>query len=302
MISIMVNKKLLEWIKTEEAQGYTEQQLRDVLKKQGYKEKDVEEAFSSGLSLHEFISHKGTLFMVILYLMLAAFILPYVTLFGFALLTSNLLQMIFPVIMIGAAVYKLIRRKLYSLLVFLFLFSPLVFLPYGAQSLLQSFMPVPEMYLYLSVGLYSVVIGSVMAFMFYKASLNFKKMVVAGVLFMSVIAALSAVDMVVGEVVTVLGEQLQQAAEMQMEGAVSPEMGLASFFKTPTYNAIAGLIISFVSFACPWIVFYHKREDKKWSWMLLYIIPVIVFFAASLGLGYAVDMFMKRFIMVKPTT
>ena len=34
----MVNKQLADWIKTEEAQGYTENQLRNYLKKQKYKQ------------------------------------------------------------------------------------------------------------------------------------------------------------------------------------------------------------------------------------------------------------------------
>ncbi len=40
----MVNKKLAEWIKSEEAQGYSEQQLRDYLLKQRYNPKQVEDA------------------------------------------------------------------------------------------------------------------------------------------------------------------------------------------------------------------------------------------------------------------
>ena len=38
------DEKLEEWIKTEEARGYTEQQLRDYLTKKGYKKEDIEEA------------------------------------------------------------------------------------------------------------------------------------------------------------------------------------------------------------------------------------------------------------------
>ena len=43
----MVNKQLADWIKSEEAQGYSEKQLRDYLLKQGYKPKDIEEAVNS---------------------------------------------------------------------------------------------------------------------------------------------------------------------------------------------------------------------------------------------------------------
>ena len=42
----MVNKKLAEWIKSEEAQGYSEQQLRDYLLKKKYNKKEVEDAIA----------------------------------------------------------------------------------------------------------------------------------------------------------------------------------------------------------------------------------------------------------------
>ncbi len=40
----MANKKLADWIKSEEAQGYSEQQLRNYLLKQKYNKKDIEDA------------------------------------------------------------------------------------------------------------------------------------------------------------------------------------------------------------------------------------------------------------------
>ena len=43
----MVNKQLADWIKSEEAQGYSEQQLREYLTRQKYSEKDVEDAVKS---------------------------------------------------------------------------------------------------------------------------------------------------------------------------------------------------------------------------------------------------------------
>ncbi|MBW2984130.1 energy-coupling factor transporter transmembrane protein EcfT [Candidatus Woesearchaeota archaeon] len=43
----MVNKQLADWIKSEEAQGYSEQQLRQYLTRQKYNEKDIEDAVKS---------------------------------------------------------------------------------------------------------------------------------------------------------------------------------------------------------------------------------------------------------------
>ncbi|MFH1053552.1 MAG: MG2 domain-containing protein [Candidatus Woesearchaeota archaeon] len=42
----MVNKKLADWINSEKAQGYSKEQLRQYLTKQGYNKKDIEEALS----------------------------------------------------------------------------------------------------------------------------------------------------------------------------------------------------------------------------------------------------------------
>ena len=46
----MVNKKLADWIKSEEAQGYTEQQLKNYLIKKKYNKKDIEDAVDDILS------------------------------------------------------------------------------------------------------------------------------------------------------------------------------------------------------------------------------------------------------------
>src|SRR3989344_5264270 len=43
----MVNKQLADWIKSEEAQGYSEKQLRYYLLKQGYNSKDIDDAIKS---------------------------------------------------------------------------------------------------------------------------------------------------------------------------------------------------------------------------------------------------------------
>ena len=55
----MVNKQLSDWIKSEEAQGYSEQQVRQYLTQQGYKQKDIEDAVDllkpkKGFSFKEF--------------------------------------------------------------------------------------------------------------------------------------------------------------------------------------------------------------------------------------------------------
>ncbi len=43
----MVNEELVNWIKSEEAQGYSEKALTKILTKQNYSNKDIQEAFNS---------------------------------------------------------------------------------------------------------------------------------------------------------------------------------------------------------------------------------------------------------------
>lgn len=43
----MVNQELVNWIKSEEAQGYSEKALTKILTKQNYSQKDIQEAFNS---------------------------------------------------------------------------------------------------------------------------------------------------------------------------------------------------------------------------------------------------------------
>ena len=43
---LMVNKELLDWIKSEEAQGYTDSQLVEYLQKQGYSKPEIDSALN----------------------------------------------------------------------------------------------------------------------------------------------------------------------------------------------------------------------------------------------------------------
>ncbi len=74
----MVNKQLVDWIKSEEAQGYSERQLREYLLKQGYLKKDVDEAvkLSSETKINGFslINYIKSISLPIIILFLASFI------------------------------------------------------------------------------------------------------------------------------------------------------------------------------------------------------------------------------------
>ncbi|MFC1752335.1 hypothetical protein ACFL96_02955 [Thermoproteota archaeon] len=77
----MVNKELLDWIKSEEALGYTDEQLRDYLLKQGYKKKDVDDALLPKQSFAAFFSDVRSVIIVVsllnIILVLASYLMDF---------------------------------------------------------------------------------------------------------------------------------------------------------------------------------------------------------------------------------
>ena len=74
----MADKKIISWIKSEEAQGYSEEQLRRALIRMGFGISAVNEAImlsraDSGQGFHRLVSQKGALFLVLFYILLVIF-------------------------------------------------------------------------------------------------------------------------------------------------------------------------------------------------------------------------------------
>jgi hypothetical protein len=97
----MADKRIVEWIKSEEAQGYSEEQLKQSLLKQGYNQTDVNEAISSSrgnsnIGFNQFLSQKGTLFTVLFYILIVIFSLQLVAGIVISLIQLKFLNLIFP--------------------------------------------------------------------------------------------------------------------------------------------------------------------------------------------------------------
>jgi len=70
-----MNKKLIEWIKSEEAQGYSEKQLRDYLIKEGYSKREIEDAIKSNSKSKIYSSNKILYWMPIIFLIVGILII-----------------------------------------------------------------------------------------------------------------------------------------------------------------------------------------------------------------------------------
>ena len=80
LLFIMVDKRIVDGIKSEETQGYSEKQLKQPLLKQGYNQTDVNDTISSSkgnsnMGFNQFLSQKGTLFKVLFYILLVIFVI-----------------------------------------------------------------------------------------------------------------------------------------------------------------------------------------------------------------------------------
>ena len=174
----MADKRIVDWIKSEEAQGYSEEQLKQSLLKQGYNQADVSEAINisrgnSNMGFNQFLSQKGTLFMVLFYILLVVFSLQLIAGIVISLIQLKFLNLIFPLLFGGLTVNYIRKRNLYGILMTIFLLSPIGLLILSVFPLLQSFIAIGNVPFYVLISIHTLIVGLLIAYMFSKVSENF---------------------------------------------------------------------------------------------------------------------------------
>ncbi|MFT4343718.1 MAG: hypothetical protein ACMXYE_03135 [Candidatus Woesearchaeota archaeon] len=293
----MVDKRIVDWIKSEEAQGYSEEQLKQSLLKQGYNQTDVNEAISisrgnSNLGFNQFLSQKGTLFTVLFYILLVIFSLQLVAGIIISLIQLKFINLIFPLLFGGLIVNYIRKKNLYEILMTIFLLSPIGLLILREFPLLQSFMTIGNVPFYVLISIHTLIVGLLIAFMFSKVSENFKKYLTTSIIFSSFIGLIFAINSMIGTILSQLSAQLSQLSAGSPMGAT----GLVSMFNSEIFNANIAFILAFIFFNIPYVIFYLKREDKNPKLFLLYLIPIILFILLSFILKYVANMILATII------
>jgi hypothetical protein len=293
----MADKRIVDWIKSEEAQGYSEEQLKQSLLQQGYKPADVNEAISSSrgnlnLGFNDFLSQKGTLFMVLFYILLVVFSLQLIAGIVISLIQLKFLNLIFPLIFGGLTINYIRKRNLYGILMTIFLLSPIGLLILAVFPLLQSFIAIGNVPFYVLISIHTLIVGLLIAYMFSKVSENFKKYLTTGVIFSSILGLIFAINSMIGTILSKLSAQLSQLSAGSPMGA----SGLVSMFNSEIFNANIAFILAFIFFNIPYAIFYLKREDKNPKLFLLYLIPIIIFILLSFILKYVANIILSTTI------
>ncbi len=287
----MVDKRIIDWIKSKEEQGYSKDQLRQSLLKQGYKPSDVNEAINpprenSNLGFNQFLSQKGTLFMVIFYILLVIFSLQLVAGIIISLIKSKFVNLIFPLLFGGSIIIYIKKRNLYGILMTIFLLSPIGLLILTVFPLLKSFTAMGNVLFYALISISTFVVGLLIAYMFNKVSDNSKKYLTTGVIFSSLLGLIFATNSMIGTIISKLSAQLSQLSAGNPLGTT----GIVSLFSSEIFNANIAFVLAFISFNIPYVIFYFKREDKTLKLLLLYLIPVLVFILLSFILKYVANL------------
>lgn len=294
----MLNKQIVEWIKSEEAQGYTEEQLKEYLLKQGYKTSDIIEAINeskgnpsaqgnSFAAFNQFLAQKGILFQVLFYISVSLFVIPSIIEVIILSIRMQFFSLIFPALLLGVVFLAMKKRKIYALLFIIYAGYPLIL---ATLPLVQSFMTIGSITVYISISLFSALIGLFMAYMFSKVCDTFKRYVATGVVFSCFLAFIFAINSLVGEIINRLAQQMEQVAEAGTAGATA---GLVTMFNPITTSANFGFVLSIILFNAPFFYFYFKRKDINKKLFLLYLIPAGLFIILSLLIGALGNLVMK---------
>jgi len=276
----MVDKRIIELIKSEEAKGYSEEQLKQTLLKKGFKSSDVNEAVSlstksQNQTLNQLLSQKGKLFMILFYILLVIFSLVLVLGFIYSLIAFNLIILIASIIFGAMTIRYLIKRNLYKLLVmvsFTVVLFPLVIFPS-----IYSFINIGNVTFYVLISVYALIAGMLTSYMLNKVSETFKKYLIIGIFSSLVLASIYAASGFTQTILSTLSAQLAQASINNSTETTS----LIGLFGSNFFNGNIAFSLVFLFFNIPYFYFSFQREDKNLKLFLLYLIPIIIFILVS---------------------
>jgi len=279
-------RSLVEWIKAQEAQGYSEEQVRQALINKGFKPKDVDVAIihsrdESILSLDHLLIKKGKLFRALFYIITIIFSLQLLAEIAGLLISLQFISVIFPIIFAWTMINYVRKRDLYKILMTIFLLSPTSMILLLALPLIKSFLSIGNTPFYVFIVIYTLILGLFMAYMFSKVSETFKRYLMSSIIFSSLLGLIFAITNVMGLIILRLTENYAH-----LNGDTGVFGTILNLFNSEILDPNIAFCIALVAFNIPYIIFYSKRKDKDPKLALLYIIPILIYILLSVILRY----------------
>ncbi|MFC1690747.1 hypothetical protein ACFL0W_01075 [Nanoarchaeota archaeon] len=283
----MPDQKIIDWIKSEEAKGYTEAQLKQALLKQGHTQQDVDDAIKatkgdSAKSFHDSVSENGPLFTALFYIIVGMFSLSVISGIIISLITLNFLALPLPLLFLFILYRALKKKKIYKALIIAFLPTPLIILTFP---LIQSFITVNDIVIYSVISVFFFVYGLLASYMFNKACDNFNKLVYSCVSLSSVLGIVFAVNNMLSTIIKTTKDIMIKAARESARGGG----GMLNMFASDIANANISFILAILFFNIPFFYYYSKAKDKNLIILLLYLIPIIIFIGLALLLNFIIN-------------
>ena len=227
-------------------------------------------------SFNELVAEKGKIFQIIFYLSLGLLLvslgynliwyLLYLSSYSITPITSDLAIYLpgiiaFYMILTVLVIYLLKKNNLYGLLIL-----SLIIPAYMLFEIIVGYMYSKDFIVQLLFGLVFLIYGVVYSFLFNKISNTSIKLIYSSVFF----SIIGSIYFVKYEIMRVIGK-LMTSDFLPTNSLLS-----SSAFLQPI-NTSFFFILFLISFNIPFIRYFLSREDKKKKYLLLYLIPIIVF-------------------------
>jgi len=302
----LVNKKIIDWIKSEEAAGYNEKQLRESLLQAGYEYLEVDDAIrlsresnlkpsfeQSFSSLFEYVSSKGKLFKFLFYFFTGLFSFSILSGIATSVASLNIIGLI-PLVIIAFYTYNYVKKKkMYSLLMLVFTFFPGMFLFFMIYPLIQGFIGGSNTTFYIIISVHALILGFIFSFMFGRVVESFKEYLKSAIVFSSILAVVFALNNLIYTIYLTFIPKIPEITK-GFEG-LNP-FNFISHFSSKIVNPYISFALAFVFLNIPYIIYFFKIQHKKPLRFLLYLIPIVIFIVLSFIFGYFANMMLNSFL------
>jgi len=293
----MINERVVNWLKEQEQKGYTEEQLKQLLKTQGFLEPDINDSIAKlnekpDLNFHQGLLQKGQLFTYLFYAFFGTFGLSIIITILLVLLKFDLILLILLPFILIIPTYRFIKKKnYYKLLLMFFFYSPISVSWIFLFPFIQVFVPMFSITAYISLSVYTLISGLIMSFMLNKVVERNGKLLFLGVInslsFSISFVVLKMITMVLLHVNKRMGMLTTMPDTNGMAGASL--VGLLSMINIPTINSTTAFILGMVFYNLFFIIFYCKRKNSNKASLLFYLIPIILYFVLYYAVIYVVN-------------
>ncbi len=269
----MVDHKVIDWIQSEEAEGFNEKQLKGALKDQGYNNKDIEEAILASRPPNKLIK-KSLTYMVVFYITLVLSIFELIGILSFAIYSKLNMMIITGLIVWTIALAILtVRHKFFAAMFMMFFQLSFLYLVIMQITLIIN---LPHIITYFLIAILSAVFGVWGWYMF--------RSVIYGVILSCFMTLMFSISHGISFVV----KGIEAALASNPLGSF-----LLLVFNTNLPDPAIGYAIALILFNTGFII--DGIIKKKYNRLPLYILPILLYFALNLIFINVAKMFLQTF-------